>query len=232
MNTLDIIGICFLLTQFAVNIVSGQANCNSWSSWINDNHPNSANKNDQEIITQNFRDRFCPSPANTDKYQCKDNNGEPFDKNITTSAYVTTCGMNEVSCVLINTAFTGCPDLSIRFYCDCTSTRSPIATTKTTVGTTSTPSTTTAPSTPNTTLANKQFPVSNGRSVSGDNISNDSGYINIGDTHIQWWIIVLAISAIMFLFNILLTLCIFKHIKRKYQEKKMNEVKVHPLGAI
>ena len=100
-------------------------NCNSWASWVNDNHPSSLDKGDKEVVFQKTMKNFCPS-GNISKFECKDNKGEPFQGNFTSSggSYSISCSNISVGviCTVLNSTSTGfCPDMSIRYYCACLS---------------------------------------------------------------------------------------------------------------
>lgn len=65
---------------------------------------------------------FCPY-GYISNFQCKDDKGEPFQRNMTApegkffiSCYDVNIG---VICTVLDHSFKHCPDMSIRYYCAC-----------------------------------------------------------------------------------------------------------------
>ncbi|XP_053385247.1 uncharacterized protein LOC128550286 [Mercenaria mercenaria] len=100
-------------------------NCNTWAEWVNENHPSLPHKEDKEFISQRTRQEFCPS-GKISKFECKDDKGEPFQRNFTSldgTFFISCYDINVgVICTISNTSsayIKHCPDMSIRYYCSC-----------------------------------------------------------------------------------------------------------------
>lgn len=103
------------------SVTHAQKNCETWTQWVNDNHPTSLDTSDQESMTPKSLGDFCPEGRITD-FKCKDNNGEGFKTNMTDpngyffiSCYDVNVG---VTCTVLNPGGK-CPDMSIKYYCSC-----------------------------------------------------------------------------------------------------------------
>lgn len=106
--------------RVARSVTNAHKNCETWATWVNDNHPTPSNKEDKEFISTQTLADFCPVGRITN-FQCKDNNGEPFDGNITTKGVFSIYCYDifvGVECKLIDQNEM-CPDMAIRYFCSC-----------------------------------------------------------------------------------------------------------------
>lgn len=108
------------------SVVDSRQQCGQWTAWIDENKPNSVNKNDKESMAPDKLAAFCPSNigGSVSKIECRDNNGEPFNGNKTSpshdffvSCYDVKIG---VTCFFTNNSTDMCPNLAVRYFCNCT----------------------------------------------------------------------------------------------------------------
>ncbi|XP_045187982.2 uncharacterized protein LOC123545740 [Mercenaria mercenaria] len=231
------------------SVTGSRKNCNTWAPWVNENHPSPSHKEDKEVVSQSDLLNFCPVGSIT-KFECKDNNGEPFNKNQTSAEgkYFTSCYDIHVGviCTVLDHTLKQCPDMSIRYYCSCNA----HATSLLSVG----PSRTTKASgvSASTTVAMtpKSLKVTS-TSVTGSldvestratdtaafdklkdgAVVNKQTMLDIGALSIPWWAFVLFVSGVLFVTSMCVTVCLYKKATRQIKMKHTS-MSVHPLNTV
>lgn len=96
--------------------------CNTWTSWINDNHPSTTDQSDKESVDWVILDRVCNAlyAGEITDVECKDESNTKYTGSTSYTSYDINCGnkMNvSVSCITKSGG--KCPDVALRFYCYC-----------------------------------------------------------------------------------------------------------------
>lgn len=231
--------------------ISGN-NCETWAPWVNDNHPNASHIEDQEYVSPKTLRDYCPD-GTISKFECADTNGEPFHANVTRTNFFLSCyDLNVgVICTPLDHSGGKCPDVSIRYYCNCTipppSPTTPEPTTgiahtteqtttlstatemvKTTVGITTAPPVPSASSMTSEKSATTASVSDVGRQ--DRETSEKETTFNLGGLVLPWWLFVLILSGILFIISTCISVCLYK--KATGRLSNHYKTSVHPLDDV